>query len=74
MNYGCGKGALDKSEIEIHINNNENDSLNNKKFETIIINFSNVQFVDEAGCKCLKEIIKDYESDKIQIIFACCNG
>ncbi|RNA41759.1 solute carrier family 26 member 6-like, partial [Brachionus plicatilis] len=75
INYGCGNGGTENSDIEIRIDDTENDTLNNsKKFETIIINFTNVQFVDEAGCKCLKEIIKDYESDNIQILFACCNG
>ena len=45
-----------------------------KFYSVIVIDFSSVQFIDEAGCKCLKEITKEYKNDEVRILFANCNG
>ena len=44
------------------------------KFKHIIIDFENVQFVDEAGAKCLDTIVKEYKKENINVIFANCKG
>jgi hypothetical protein len=44
-----------------------------KYYNTIIVDFSSVQYVDEAGCKCLKEVVYEYTKDGIKIFFTNCN-
>ncbi|CAF0714401.1 unnamed protein product [Brachionus calyciflorus] len=67
-NYKCLCGST--SDLEI----GENEALNrDKKFDAIVLNFTDVQFVDEAGCKCLQQVIKEYENENVKVLLACCN-
>lgn len=45
-----------------------------KYYDNIILDFSLVQFIDESGVKCLKDIYKEYKIDKVNILIINCNG
>ncbi len=45
-----------------------------KSVDTIILDMMSVQFVDEAGCKCLRDVVKEYSKENVDILFAHCNG
>ncbi len=73
---------IDNSQLETtQFEINENDDsfsnvnmINKTKCETIILDFSLVQFVDEAGTKCLQKIIKEYKKQNTDILFTNLNG
>ena len=44
-----------------------------KYYSAIIVDFSSVSFVDEAGCKCIREVYKEYKGDNIKLLFTNCN-
>ncbi len=45
-----------------------------KFYNIIVLDFTSVQFIDEASCKCLKEVIKEYKTDEVKILFTNCDG
>ena len=67
-----------QSELELNRKVNKNavsNSFLKKSFSGfIIVDFTLVQFVDETGCKCLKEVVKEYTNDGVKMFFTNCNG
>jgi anti-anti-sigma regulatory factor len=70
------------------IDNNNNEEMNQtvstllenehrideKKYKIVIVDCVSVQFIDEAGFKCLKEIINEYEKENVKFLLTNCNG
>jgi anti-anti-sigma regulatory factor len=50
------------------------NELNEKKYKVLIVDCVSVQFIDEAGFKCLKEMINEYEKENIKFLLTNCNG
>jgi anti-anti-sigma regulatory factor len=53
---------------------NDHNNAYDKKYKIVIVDFVSVQFIDETGFKCLKEIIDEYEKENIRFLLANCNG
>lgn len=54
--------------------NDQSASEKRTKFSIIILDFSNVEFVDDAAFKILKKLIESYKSDGIRVVLANCHG
>jgi len=68
-----------KRKSSIPLSPNSNDSIFTistfpKVYKWIVLDFSLVQYVDETGLICLKETIKEYREQNIEILLACVNG
>ncbi len=68
-----------KRKSSIPLSPNSNDSIFTistfpKVYKWIVLDFSLVQFVYETGIIWLKDTIKEYREQSVQIIFACVNG
>lgn len=88
-NYGCsccsrkrgketdGDDENDTRPVERVVVGGESVSLRKSskiEVEAIIIDMTSVQFVDEAGCNCIKQVVKEYASENVKILLANCNG
>ena len=45
-----------------------------KKYDAIILDCSLIQFIDESGVKCLKEVIDKYSKENVKFLLTYCNG
>lgn len=87
QNYGCLCCCCGKSD-EVSLNgtveaNNEDQRLNQaspvkgedkKYYKVIILDCTLIQFIDESGVKCLREVIKEYNKEDVKFLLANCNG
>ena len=52
----------------------EQKTLQKNAYDTIIMDFSLAQFIDEAGVKCLQKILAEYKNEDVRVLFANLNG
>lgn len=45
-----------------------------KYYETVVLDFGLVQFIDEIGVKCLKQILTEYNNENVRLLLTNCNG
>ena len=50
------------------------ESVTSEKLRVIIIDCTNIQFIDEAGVNSLRSTIENYESVGVRIILTNCHG
>ena len=72
QNYGCFCCCCGKSYEPsiIEANNNEDQKL----YKVIVLDCTLIQFIDESGLKCLREVIKEYNKEDVKFLLANCNG
>ena len=46
----------------------------NSNAQTIILDCTSCNYIDESGAKCLKEIVDTYAKENVQILLTNCNG
>ena len=80
-NYGCiccckHKRNIDDGDEETanEVNEKLNNTAKTKYYKRIILDFTLVQYIDESGLKCLKDILKEYNKEMVQIYFTNCSG
>ena len=44
------------------------------KYNAIILDCSRIQFIDECGVQCLKEVIDKYRKENVKFLLTNCNG
>jgi hypothetical protein len=90
MDKTANEGANSQLNVEliVHKNNtepmniydettNDVDSIQNvdiKYYKNIILDCSSIQFVDETGVKCLRDLISDYQKENVTFLLTNCNG
>jgi anti-anti-sigma regulatory factor len=65
---------LDTKTVKANVSKSLLSKYIQKFCNVVIIDFSSVQFVDEAACKCLKEVVKEYKLDGVKVMFSNCDG
>ena len=45
-----------------------------KNIEAIVVDLSQVQYIDEIGVETLKEVKKEYEKENVRLMLTHCNG
>lgn len=50
------------------------ESVTSEKLRVIIIDCTNIQFIDEAGVNSLRSTIENYESVGVRIVLTNCHG
>ena len=83
-----GENSQFNVELIVHKSNNEavntyeettNDidsiqDMDKKYYKNIILDCSSIQFVDETGAKCLRDLIGDYQKENVTFLLTNCNG
>ena len=68
-NYGCKAESKDEPEDEQF-----QSSLSGKHVEAIVVDLSQVQYIDEVGVETIKEVKKEYEKENVKLMLTHCNG
>ncbi len=77
VNRLCPIDLDDENEIDVE---NDDDTFSlmmntiNSNDQTIILDCTRCNFIDESGAKCLKEIVDTYAKENVQILLTNCNG
>lgn len=71
-NLSCAKCMPDISDLGEDASYTT-DTRKNTRYRVILIDMQLVQFVDESGCNCLRDIVKEYSVDGVRVLLANCS-
>ena len=72
--FKCCKSQKEESAGDAEVSTSLNDQQNSGNVSTVILDLSNVEFIDEAAFKVVEKCVQDYKLDGIRLVFTNCHG
>lgn len=72
--FKCCSSSQESKNADGDVNVSLNDQTNNELVTVIILDLTNVEFIDDSAFKVLNKCFNDYKSDGIQILLTNCHG